>query len=225
MANKRVLISATEMVAAEIRDMIYRGEVTPGDRLNPDLLAARLSVSKTPVRDSLHVLQVEGLVEVVPRVGVFVRRMTDREAGDVYRLKEAIEPLAAALAAERGDDATRAELSREIRRLRSAAKRGRVAEAEESVDALHRQLFEMSDSEVLRETFRVVNGRVRLLRSQNMAQPGRLAATVEQHEAVVQAVLAGDADGAARLMRTHLRDAWKSLQSALTTQATEEASA
>lgn len=215
MANRRRLISASDMVASEIRDLIYQGRVSSGDRLNPELLAAQLDVSKTPVRDALQSLRSEGLVEIVPRVGVFVRRMSKEEAADVYRLKAAIEPLVAGLAAERGDDAQRSQLQRMLRRLTSPVERGQVAKAEEAVNKIHQQLFLMARGEVFLETFRVVNGRVRLLRFRNMAQPGRLEATLKHHRLIVDAVIAGDSRLSAELMRDHLVDASRALQRAL----------
>lgn len=205
-------MSAAEFAADAIRDMLSHGVVRPGDRLNPDELAAQLQMSKTPVRDALQGLKLEGLVEVVPRVGVFVKKMTAQESTDVYRLKMAVEPLAASLAAERGGDRARSELRRMLRRLANATSRENVAKAEEAVNDIHQQLFDMSGSEVVRETFRVINGRVRLLRFQNMAQKGRLTDTLAQHEAVVDAVARGDATAAERLMREHLHDAARALR-------------
>lgn len=209
------VLSAAEFAADAIRDMLYNGKVRPGDRLNAEELAAQLHMSKTPVRDALQVLKVEGLVEVVPRVGVFVKKMTAQESADVYLLKQAVEPLAASLAAERGTERAHSDLRRMLRRLANAASRENVAKAEEAVNDIHQQLFDMSGSEVLRETFRVINGRVRLLRVQNMAQKGRLPNTLRHHEAVIKAVTSGDAASAARLMREHLDDASRALQVAI----------
>lgn len=206
------VLSAAEFAADAIRDMLYHGAVRPGERLNPDVLAAQLQMSKTPVRDALQGLKLEGLVEVVPRVGVFVKKMTAQESTDVYRLKMAVEPLAASLAAERGDERARSDLRRMLRRLSTATSRENVAKAEEAVNDIHQQLFDMCGSEVVRETFRVINGRVRLLRFQNMAQKGRLTDTLAQHEAVIDAVARGDAAAAERLMREHLDDAARALQ-------------
>lgn len=209
------VLSAAEFAADAIRDMLYNGKVRPGDRLNAEELATQLHMSKTPVRDALQVLKVEGLVEVVPRVGVFVKKMTAQESADVYLLKQAVEPLAASLAAERGTERAHSDLRRMLRRLANAASRENVAKAEEAVNDIHQQLFDMSGSEVLRETFRVINGRVRLLRVQNMAQKGRLPNTLRHHEAVIKAVTSGDAASAARLMREHLDDAARALQIAI----------
>lgn len=205
-------MSAAEFAADAIRDMIYRGTVQPGERLNADELAAELEMSKTPVRDAIQSLKLEGLVEIVPRVGVFVKKMTPQESTDVYRLKKAVEPVAAALAAQRGSERARGELRKMLRQLSNATTNENVAKAEKAVNDIHQQLFNMSDSEVIREAFRVINGRVRLLRFKNMAQQGRLANSLRQHQAIVEAVAQGDAEAAERLMRDHLDDAAHALQ-------------
>lgn len=211
-AGSRKVLSAAEVAADEIRDMLYHGMVQPGDRLSPDDLAKLMQMSKTPVRDALQVLKVEGLVEVVPRVGVFVKKITAQESADVYRVKQAVEPLAAALAAERGSAPARTALRKMLRQLANATSHENIARAEEAVNDIHQQLFMMSGSEVLREIFRVINGRVRLLRYQNMSQKGRLATTLSHHEALVKAVTSGDAARAELLMREHLADAADALQ-------------
>lgn len=211
----RRLLSAADMVADEIRDMIYRGMISPGGRIDPEALAVRLGVSKTPVRDALQALKVEGLVKIQPRVGAFVRDVSEREAADVYLLKETIEPLAASLAAERATPKCRALLRKLLRRLRSAVSRGDVAGAELAVNDIHIGIFNMSSSDVLQDTFRVFNGRVRQLRFLNMSQPGRLELTLEHHEVLVGAVVESDSKRAEELMRSHLVDASAALQRAL----------
>jgi DNA-binding GntR family transcriptional regulator len=215
-SNVRKFISAADLVAEELRNLIFHGEAPPGSRLHPDEIATQLGVSTTPVRDALQALSIEGLVDVQQRVGVFVRELSEQDAADVYRLKEAIEPIAAALAAERSGPEERAELREQLRLLRTAVRRGNVALAEDAVDALHLAIFTMTHSDVLQATFRVLGGRVRQLRYVNMAQAGRLEATLEQHTAVVNAIVAGNATESSELMRAHIGDAAEAIQDALT---------
>jgi GntR family transcriptional regulator, rspAB operon transcriptional repressor len=210
--NDRKFISAADLVAEELRSLIFRGIAAPGSRLVPDAIAAQFGLSTTPVRDALQVLSMEGLVDVQPRVGVFVRDPSEQEAADVYRLKEAIEPVAAALAAERSLAEERIELQSVQKGLSVAVRRGNVAAAEDAVDALHSGIFRMTHSEVLQDAYRVLSGRVRQLRFLNMAQAGRLGTTLEQHTEIVKAVVDGDAEGSARLMRSHILDAAQALR-------------
>jgi len=211
----RTLLSASELATAEIRDLIEAGTLLPGQRIHADELAERLMISRTPIRDALQRLQSEGLVEILPRKGVFVRRISAQEVEDVYRLKGAVEPMAAAWAAERGSDAARSALTAALGRLQDAARDGDVDLAAVCVDEIHTQLFTMAGSEVLLDVYRVVHGRVKLLRRLNMAQPGRLQSSVEQHEQIVGHVVAGRAARAGRQMARHMSDAAESVRKVL----------
>jgi DNA-binding GntR family transcriptional regulator len=112
---------------ARIRARIYSGEFKPGVKLSIDGLAAELGVSRTPVRDAFGQLEREGLVTITSRVGVFVRRLTRSEAEDIYRIKEAVEPLLARWAAERPSAAQRAEYrDRVVAGLAASVARGGV---------------------------------------------------------------------------------------------------
>ncbi|WP_239123827.1 GntR family transcriptional regulator, partial [Sphaerisporangium siamense] len=93
------ILSAKDVVAEEIRALIYNGTMASGARISTDELAERFGVSRTPVRDALQQLSVEGLVTITPRVGVFVREISPQEITDVYQIKTALEPMMAAWAA------------------------------------------------------------------------------------------------------------------------------
>lgn len=103
-----MLVSAKDWALARIRARVYSGGFQPGVKLSIDGLATELGVSRTPVRDAFGQLEREGLVTIASRVGVTVRRLTRSEAEDIYRIKEAVEPLMARWAAERPSAAQRA---------------------------------------------------------------------------------------------------------------------
>jgi GntR family transcriptional regulator, rspAB operon transcriptional repressor len=78
-----------------LRELILARDVQPGDRLDMDLLAAKMKVSRTPVKDALARLASEGLVQVIPRGGTFVRRLTARDLAETFDVRGALEGLAA----------------------------------------------------------------------------------------------------------------------------------
>lgn len=216
--KERRLYSATEMAADEIRSLIDSGDLRPGERISPDELASKLHISRTPIRDGLQRLKTEGLVDVVPRVGVFVRQISVGEARDVYAIKAALEPLAAGWAAARGSDIDRRDLSRGLTRLRNAAAREDIDGCAEHVDTIHTKLFDMTQSDALRDAYMVIRGRVKILRKLNLAQPGRLKTSSEQHAQIVEAVVARDAVLAEELMRKHMTEAGESVSRVLDAQ-------
>ncbi len=91
----------TEQVMARLRDMILSGELAPGSRLDQNELARRFGVSLVPLREALARLQSSGLVRIVPHRGVFVESLSVDELLDIYQVREALEELAARLAAPR----------------------------------------------------------------------------------------------------------------------------
>lgn len=204
--------SASQAAKVMIAELI-ESELRPGQRLNADDLGHRLGVSRTPVRDALHQLQREGLVEVQPRRGFFVRDVSVQEVDEVYALKAAVEPIAARWATERGSEDAKQELARLSEQLIKTGSGDRnVHQAADCVDQIHNLLFEMADSSVLRDVYNVIHGRVKWLRSLNMAQAGRLETSLQQHEKIVTLVLAGDASGAEATMTAHMRDAASSVR-------------
>ena len=207
MLGRRTLLSASQMAAEELRDLIQAGALQPGQRVNADELAESLSISRTPVRDALQDLRTEGLVEILPRRGIFVRRISRDEVQDVYAIKTAIEPVAAAWAAERADNSERDQLKIHMLAFEEAGRDEDLRRCAEQVDAIHSQLFAMAHSEVLSDVYRVFHTRVRLLRSLNMGQPGRLTASLDQHRRVVDHVVAQEPQAARDVMLQHMFDA------------------
>lgn len=201
------VVSAKELTTERIRALIHAGEWSPHDRLSIEELARRFGLSRTPVRDALWQLSSEGLVEIVPRVGIFVRSISAREVIEVYRAKGALEPLMAQWATERSSPEQREELYRSVELLRAAADAGDVERYVELVEQRRQLLLRMAASPVLDALFSVIDGRVRLLRYRNLSQPGRLVVSANQHELIAEAVLCGDAAGAFYAMRFHMQDA------------------
>src|SRR2546422_6782820 len=89
-------------VVRGLRSQILSGELEPGTALSEVTLAGTFGVSRTPVREALKQLQVEGLVEIVPRVGTFVSKPSLRDVTELLEVKEVLEGLAARLLAQRG---------------------------------------------------------------------------------------------------------------------------
>src|SRR6476620_1321917 len=86
-----------------VRKLVLGGDFPPGAPLSEVFLAQEFEVSRTPIREALKQLQHEGLVEIRPKVGTFVREPTRREIIELFQLKESLEGLAASLLARRGE--------------------------------------------------------------------------------------------------------------------------
>ncbi|MBB5625830.1 GntR family transcriptional regulator [Sphaerisporangium krabiense] len=197
------ILSAKDVVAEEIRALIYNGTMASGARISTDELAERFGVSRTPVRDALQQLSVEGLVTIAPRVGVFVREISPQEITDVYQIKTALEPMMAAWAAVRGTPEQRSALLRSVTDLERVAEAGDIPAYVRMIEERHEVMLTMAGSGGLRDALGVLDGRVRLLRFRNLSQPGSLAESVAGHRAVAEAIAAGDPQAAYNAMQAH----------------------
>ncbi len=201
------LVSAKDWALARIRARIHSGEFQPGVKLSIDGLATELGVSRTPVRDAFGQLEREGLVTITSRVGVFVRRLTRSEAEDIYRIKEAVEPLMARWAAERPSATQRAAYRDAVAGLQAAAAQRDVEEYIKHLERCRRELLRLAGSSPLHDILDVIDGRVRLLRYRNLQRPGVLQISADHHGRIADAVARGDGDAAFAAMQEHMHAA------------------
>jgi len=133
---------------------------------------------------------------------VFVRRLTRAEAEDIYRIKEAVEPLMARWAAERPSVAQSADYRDAFADLGTAAAAGDGDACVTRLEACRRQLLRLAGSSPLRDILAVINGRVRLLRYCYLQRPGVLQISAEQHGRIAAAMASGDGDTAFLIIDT-----------------------
>lgn len=208
-------MSATEVAATQIEEMIDSGALRPGSRIRMDELAAEFGMSRTPVREALERLQRRGLVQVFPRSGIYVREISAQEALDVYQLKESFEPLMARWAAERATPEERETFSRLSAGLTALVEQGDVATYVERVEQWRQLLLTMARSEVLTELFATMDSRIRRLRYLNVSRPERMRESSEQHQAIAAAIRSGDAELACELTQALVRSGINALRRTL----------
>lgn len=199
-------VSAVTKAAAAfnaLRKAIEEGRLRPGDRLRTADLSRELGMSSTPIREALRLLQAEGLVEYEEHRGLSVRRFSSEEVDEAYRLRVALEPLATRMAVERASDAQLAELRRihaSLRRL--AQQRAGGHQAARLNTEWHRLLYAASGSALLVDFINRLWG---LLPVEVLWTTDHMTSSVDNHESIMERVLARDADGAAKLMAHHIR--------------------
>jgi DNA-binding GntR family transcriptional regulator len=196
-------------VTSALRRAIVSGLLPPGEALSEALLARRFGVSRTPVREALKQLERERLVEVVPRVGTYVRKPTAGEILDALLVKEPLEGMAARLLAGRADAPERAELAAVTVELEGAAAAGDVPRVVETNQRFHDLIHRGSGSARLRFQLELLLNELRVphqrLVSLTLSRPARLRRMLEEHRRIVAAIDAGDPAGAERAMRAHVR--------------------
>lgn len=196
-----------DLVFEALREAIVNGTLAPGERLMEVQLAEELGVSRTPVREAIRRLELEGYVVMVPRKGAYVASMSAKDVADVFEIRAALEGLAAELAAER---ITEEELEELERRLHFVALRVEQGDLERLVEAdteFHDLLYRASRNQRLVQILGNLREQIQRFRTASLATPGRMQETLEEHKRIVEAVAGRNAALARRLAEEHIENA------------------
>lgn len=196
-----------EQTYESILNAICDGRLQPGERLNQDELAARINVSRQPVGQALSILKTQGFVRDAGRRGLIVAPLERQFFRAIYELREAIDPMATRLAAERAVDDDLAE----GRGLLSA---GRRAVAAGSVDALisadmrfHLWVYRVAGNPLIVETMRLYWNHLRRAMGEVLKPTGSRKKVWDEHQAILEAMAAPDPAAAADRALRHVHDA------------------
>jgi GntR family transcriptional regulator, rspAB operon transcriptional repressor len=192
-------------VYVALRDAIISASLEPGRQLSENELAARLGVSRTPVREALQRLREERLVAVVPQLGTFVTRISASAVGDAQFVREALECAAIREAAvlATGDDVAALEAIVERQDETRAADDFEGFYALD--DELHRALCDLSGHEIAWSLSQRAKGHLNRIRRLSLPEPGYIEEMIAEHRAVVAAVADHSPDAAEMALRHHLR--------------------
>jgi len=189
-----------------IRELVLGGEYTPGTALSEVKLAEYFEVSRTPVREALKQLQIEGLVEIRPKVGTFVREISRREIIEMFEVKETLEGMAARLMARRGNIPELASLRANVEASELAVRRNDSVAYASLVHDFHETIVAGADNRKLAEHYRTLMNQMAYHRLvlKSVQHPGRLASSTSEHRRVLELITEKDGIGAELAMRDHV---------------------
>jgi DNA-binding GntR family transcriptional regulator len=187
-----------------LREAIVRGDIAPDARLVESDLSTMFEMSRGAVRTALIRLEQDRLVVREPHRGARVRRVGDDEAVEILGARAVLEGLAARQAAERIDDAGADRLRGCLARHRELLEAGDLLGASDANGDLHAALLELSGHATAVRLIQSLNAQTVRYQYRTILIPGRPAASVAEHAAIVDAVTAGDAFSAEAAMRAHL---------------------
>lgn len=193
-----------EEAVDRLRDLIVRGDLAPGTRLNERVLSSRLGVSRTPLREAIKLLATEGLVDLLPNRGAVVAPIEPTRIAETLAVMGALESLAGELACAQASDQSIAEIRALHYEMLAMHARGDLDGYFRHNQAIHLKLVEASGNAVLAQTYRQLNANVRRVRYMANLSAERWDAAVREHEAILAALAARDAARLKRLLRDHL---------------------
>jgi phosphonate utilization transcriptional regulator len=191
------------LVQAEIEQLILRGELAIGRRINESDLALRFGMSRGPIREALRALEESRLVRSEKNRGVFVREVSVGEADEIYDVREALDQLIGQRVAERATP-------EQLRDMQAAVAAMDDATAVQDVKCYHAlnlkfhdMLVDFAGNARLMESYRLLTKGLLLFRLRGLQDGGGFAVSNTEHKAVLEAVAARDSARAGRLLRRH----------------------
>ena len=190
-----------EEVAEQLRQRIFRRELEPGSWIDELKIAEEFGISRTPLREALKVLAAEGLVTMKVRRGAYVTEMSEKDLRDVYHLLSLLESDAAGVVAERATPEQQQTLRDLHAELESAAGN---REAFFSVnERFHMAFLDMANNRWRSQMVADLRKVMKLNRHNSLFKQGRIEDSLNEHRAILDAMLSRDPEGTRRAMQAH----------------------
>ncbi len=201
-------------VFEQIRDDIISGVYPDGAELREIPLAHKLNASRTPVREALRQLELEGLVMIIPNKGARVTAIKQKDVRDIYKVRSLLEGLCARWATQNITDEQIDELEEILLLAEFHLKKNSDVSAKQVSDVdskFHDVLYTASNSRILEHVLKDYHKYVKMARQLSINTPSRAEKSIEEHRGILEAIKAKDADLAEKLAHEHVISVMKNL--------------
>ena len=199
-------IALHDQVVARLRTMLVEGRIPPGAKLNERELSEQLRVSRTPLREAIKLLAAEGLVDLLPNRGAVAVRLTERDVLDTFEVLAELEGLSGALAAVRITERQLEEMRALQYEMMACFTRRDLSGYYRLNATIHSLINDAAGNPVLSGTYRSINARVQSLRFRTNQNEAKWKRAIQDHEDMVEAMSARDADAMRTILVRHIRN-------------------
>lgn len=196
-----------DLVYEALKEAILKGDFEAGDRLLESETAAEMKVSRTPVREALRMLETEGLVDYVPRKGIFIRKFSRQDIIEIYSIRSALEALAATFSISNITADELALLRQSLAEMRGLTQDGPISALCESAKRFNDILIDSCKTPRLINLISTYRGYLARFRAVTLGGRERKFIALREHEAIVEAIEKKDADRVQQIVREHLEGA------------------
>ena len=204
-------ISLRNQVLNQLRNLILSGRIAPGERLYEERLARRAGSSRTPVREALHVLEREGLVESIPRVAYVVKGLDREEFEEIVEIHKAIDCLAAIWASDRLNDSVLRYLKENIQKSKESIGRKDFKKVVELDTKFHEQIARASGRKRIYELSQSLRNHTLCYRIGRIPEVSAAKRAVAGREKILEAIQTKDKKRIRQAIVSHLNDAKKDI--------------
>jgi DNA-binding GntR family transcriptional regulator len=211
-----VRLNLSEQIANRLRDMIIQNELVPGERIREREICKQLQVSRTPLREALQKLATEGLIDLVPNCGAVISAPQEEEVADMLQVLGALESFAGEKACELASEDELSEIKALHYEMLAAFARGDRLSYFKLNQKIHRSIVVASRSETLLSMHTRLNAKLYRIRYISNLRNELWGSAVEEHEQLMNALEARDAERLSTLLRRHLRSTWEKVSELMT---------
>ncbi|NWF92300.1 MAG: GntR family transcriptional regulator [Syntrophaceae bacterium] len=205
---RRLVIRNSKTIRRKIydhlRDQLLSGEIPPHEHLIEAKIAKEIGTSRTPVREALHNLELEGIIEAVPRVGYIVKPLSEEEVEEICEIRGAIEELACRWAMKKAHHQLIEELRKNILISEEKVSQGNPKAFVETDAQFHEIIAGLSGSQRLLELAQTLRRHMLRYRIQSIYLMDNVLRAIEGHKAILGAIEKGDPEGVSRAIKSHL---------------------
>lgn len=205
-----------DVVFHTLRNAILKGELQPGERLMEIQLAQKLGVSRTPVREALRKLELEGLVLMMPRKGAVVADITIQDLEDVLEVRTALEELAVQKACDTITEEQLKELKRAANEFKRCAESENILACAEADVQFHEVIYGAANNKRLQQMLTNLREQMYRYRMEYLKDKRMYSTLIEEHDMIRKAIKRRDRVKAGMMMRTHITNQKNEIKKNLT---------
>ena len=202
--NMNEYLPLRDVVFNTLRQAILRGELKPGERLMEIQLANKLGVSRTPIREAIRKLELEGLVLMIPRKGAEVAEITEKSLRDVLEVRRALEELAVQLACSKITKEEIRELERVAKEFQQVVNSSDITEIAEVDVCFHDIIYTATDNQKLIQLLNNLREQMYRYRVEYLKRDGVFPQLIAEHEAIIRHIENNEKEKATEVMCRHI---------------------
>lgn len=201
-----------------LRELITSGRVKPGEKLKEFEISSSFGVSRSPVREAFRILELEGLVDLIPRKGAYIHKITNEDVKEIYQIREMVEGFAGNLATENMTDEDIAEVEQLWLKMKSLTGSGDFENYLAASSDFHNKIIICAKNKRVVEIYHGIRVAVKFLRSYILSSGKRMESSLSEHQQIVQAIKKRDKDLVEKMSREHVRKGRENLMSLIAQQ-------
>lgn len=204
--NTNAYLPLRDVVFHTLREAILKGELKPGERLMELQLASKLGVSRTPIREAIRMLELEGLAVTMPRKGAEVARMTEKDMKDVLKIRKALDELAVGLACDNMTEEELKQLYVALKNFEESTRSGDVKQIAQADVEFHDSIYQAADNPKLVTMLNNLREQMYRYRVEYLKNESIYPRLIEEHQGIYDGLKRKDKETVVEIVSHHVEN-------------------